>query len=189
MYGLRALRAGQGADGLDDGDEDREVCAVFVGRVVGVHEARLRGGEDGREVGYEARIGAVLHHAARVVELEHGGVAPERGGRALLLAAHGHHLRIGEIREFPLPRAARAIRAGHAAEPLRGALVTRGDAVKGHEFQVILMRANAEVRDAREGVGRRESIGDENVGGGIVERHQAGVGQCSVFSVRSPRRD
>ena len=117
------------------------------------------------------RCGGVFHDAARVVELEHRAVAPD-GGRGVLLApAHGLHPLIGEGRIRAGACAAGAVRAGHAAEPLSVAVVAGEDAVEGHEFEIVLMRADAEMRDARQRGGGREAVGDEDFSGGVVELH------------------
>ena len=108
-------------------------------------------------------VGGVFCRAARVIELHHRGIVTELGSLTLLLSPSERHLLIGEIGIGTGPRAARAVRAGDAGKPLASAVVARCDAIERHEFQVVLMRTNAQMRYACKRTRLRKSIGDEYV--------------------------
>ena len=57
--------------------------------------------------------------------------------------------RVGEFRVGAAARAAGAVGAGDAAEPVVVAGEAVEDAVEGHELEIVLMGADAEVGDAR----------------------------------------
>ena len=145
------------------------VRVVFVREVVRVNDFRMRCGENRFEVIAKLRAVGALGGSARIVELDHDPVASDSGGLALLLAASFHHLRVAELRVGAGASAARAVGARDAAKPFDIAVVAGRDAVEGHELEVVLVRADAQVRDARERGFKRLAVGDEGVGGWDVK--------------------
>jgi hypothetical protein len=125
---------------------------VLVREVVCVHELRLRGRQDVHKVGQRIRVLRVAQLARRVVEQELCRILADDSGLLLLLPAHGHHLLVGVVRVETVPRAARAVRAGDAGEPPVREAEALEDPVVGHDLKVILMRADAHVRCAAEGL-------------------------------------
>ena len=165
------LCARQLADCLQDGHDDRDVRVVFVRGIVRIDHAGLRRREDGFQIVFQSHIRRVFHDLAWIIELHHRRITPHDRGLPLLVAPHVHHLRVREFSVSPGARTAGAIRASHPAKPFRRAVKTRGNPVKRHEFQIILMRADAKMRDPRKRFGKGFAVGDEDVGGGIVEVH------------------
>lgn len=146
LFGMNVFR--EGAKSGDDGGGDGDVGVVFVGEVVGVDGVRLCGFDDLAEFGNEGGIGGVFDGGTGVVELPLGGVFADFSSLGLFFGSGGFHLVVGEVCEGAGAGAAAAVAAGDAAEPMVGGLVALGDAVEGHELEVIGVGADAEVGDA-----------------------------------------
>ena len=115
---------------------------------MGIDNLRAGGGEDGRDVLLEGKVSRAFHSGAGVIELEHRAVAADHRCGVLLFAADRFHLHIAEVRIHANARASGAVGAGHAAEPSVIAGEAFENSMKGHELEIVLMRADAEVGDA-----------------------------------------
>ena len=146
---------------------------VAVGGVVQVDKLRPRHREDAQDVGADVRLARVLQIVAGITELHHDAVFPDERGLALLLLAHVLHLFVGVFLVGSLARAARAIGDDDAAEPLVVAAETIRDSVIRGDLQVVLVRDNAEVGHAREGLRGVALIGNEKIGFRMAEEHGA----------------
>ena len=149
------------AEGFDGRGSDGEVGGVLVGGVVGVDDFGLSDLEDGEEFVGEGRVGRVFDDAAGVAELVLGGVLAGGGRGVLFLVADFLHLLVGEVGEGADTGAAGAVGAGDAAEPEVGVVIAGDDAVVGHELEVVVVGADAEVGDAGEGGWLVGAVGDE----------------------------
>jgi hypothetical protein len=103
--------------------------------------------------------------------LDLAGVLADVGGLALLQHAHLLHVLIGEIAVDAGARAARPIGNDDSGEPLVLAAETFGDAVVRHDFDVVLVRGDAQVRGPGDGSFWRGAVGYEEVRGGFMELH------------------
>ena len=140
----------------DGAQRDRHVGIVLVGRVVQVDVLGLR---RPRRIASRSSTTAVsfgfFTSRAGEGELDLAGVLAHVGGLALLEHAHLLHLLVGVIAVDTGARAAGAVGHHHAGEPLVLAAEALGDAVVGHDLDIVLVRGDAEMRGAREGgVGR-----------------------------------
>ena len=169
--GLRAERFWEGSNRLNDWDDYGDMGGMFVGGIMGVDDFGGGGDEDLGEVLLEAEIGGIAGDGAGVAELEHGGVVAEPSGGPLFVAAFGDHLGIGEGGIRTGAGASGAVGAGDATEPLGGAIEAGDDAVKGHEFEIVLMGADSEMGDSGEGGGERLVVGDINFCRGMLKEH------------------
>lgn len=164
----REFVGGEFSEGAEGVAEDRDVGVVFVGGVVEVEGLEFwGGGEDGLEVGGDVGVARVFGGGAGVGELDLGGVFSEVGGLSLFVAAG---CRDGGV-----------VGAGgddDAGEVFFGVLVALGDAVVGHDFDVVGVGGDAEVGGACEGVGGRQLVGDVDVGGGLGEVHGVCCFRC-----------
>ena len=106
-----------------------------------------------------------------MIQLDHHAKLTRDRRRILLLATHAHHFGIGEVFIFARARTAGAVGAGDAAKPFVCSSKTFEDAVKGHELQVILMRADAEVRHALERCVHRLAIRNKYFSRSIMQLH------------------
>ena len=97
-----------------------------------------------------------------MVELEHCAVISNDGCRVLFLTANGNHFRIAASRIRAHAGTARTIRTRYTTEPEIIAGETFQNAVKRHEFEIILMGTDAEMGDALQGLRDRCLVGDEN---------------------------
>ena len=147
MHSLRALLGGQCAHCLNRRDGHADVRVVFVGRIVRVDHSRPGSAQLLDQSIAQRRALRILDRRAREIQLHHRAKLADPRRKLLLLTPDILHLRIGEALIRSGARTARTIRASHAAKPLALVLITRKDAVKGHELEVVLMRADAEMRD------------------------------------------
>jgi hypothetical protein len=99
-----------------------------------------------------------------VVQEEHRGKLAHVGGLLLLEPSHVDHLRVGVLLVFEVARTAAAVRHRDAGEPLVLLLKALKDAVVGHDFEVVLMGADAEVRRPLDGALGRRPVGNEHLG-------------------------
>ena len=169
--GFGAERMWEGSNRLNDWDDYGDMGGMFVGGIMGVDDVGGGGDEDLGEVFLEAEIGGIAGDGAGVAELEHGGVVAEASGGTLFGAAFGDHFGIGEGSIGTGAGAAGAVGAGDATEPLGGAIEAGDDAVKGHEFEIVLMGADSEMGDSGEGGGERLVVGDINFCRGMLKEH------------------
>jgi hypothetical protein len=139
----------EGANGTNHGGEDAKVGAMFVGGIVGVEDARLGEAENFLEVAGEAGVGGIEEGGAGVAELDHGAVAADFGGAVLFLDAADAKLVVGEIGKGPAARTSGAVGANHPAKGAVGFFQTFQDSMKGHEFEIIVVRTHSEMRDFR----------------------------------------
>lgn len=95
-----------------------------------------------------------------MVEEVLGVVLAEVGGVDLFLVANLDHLFVGMVGEGSGAGGAGAIGAGDSGEPATRVLVAGGDAVVGHEFEVVGMSADGEVGGAGEGGFGVGAVGD-----------------------------
>ena len=100
------------------------------------------------------------------------GVLADVGGLALLQHAHLQHLLVGEIAVDAGARTARAVGHHHAGEPLVLAAEAFRHAVVGHDFDIVLVRGDAQVSSAGKGGVWRDTVGHKKIRGGFVELHQ-----------------
>ncbi len=137
---------------------------VLVGRVVGVEHLGLRGPQDGLEIVDHRGLGGVADLLARVEELRHEAVLADARRLVLLLAADRHHLLVGAVGIDAGAWTARAVGAGDAGKALARLAIAGQHAMKGHELDIVLVRADRQVGDAREGLGLRLPVGNEETG-------------------------
>ena len=169
--GFGAERLWEGSNRLNDWDDYGDMGGMFVGGIMGVDDVGGGGDEDLGEVFLEAEIGGVAGDGAGVAELEHGGVVAEASGGTLFGAAFGDHFGIGEGSIGTGAGAAGAVGAGDATEPLGGAIEAGDDAVKGHEFEIVLMGADSEMGNSGESRWERLVVGDINLCSGMLKEH------------------
>ena len=147
------------------------MSGVFVRQIMGVDHLRSGCFQDGEEVLYRRRVGGILHGAARVIELNHGGILPDHRGLLLFTAAHGAHLIVGVVLVEARAGTPRPVGAGYPPEPLVVLPVTGLDSVKGHELKIILVGSDPQVGNP----GKRDLDGlagrDVNRGAGTGEIH------------------
>ena len=172
---LGTLFRRQGAHRLDGGHGHADVGVVFVGGIVGVNHARAGGAQHFEQVVAQRGAVRVLNRGARVVELDHRSELANGRSEVLFLAANCLHLVIGKLRVGTGARTAGAIGAGHPGEPLAVILITGENAVEGHELEVVLVGADAEMGDARQSRGFGKTVGDEKFSGGLVQFHGQGA--------------
>lgn len=164
--GCGLLVFGKSAEGGDGSGKDGEVSGVFVGGVVSVDGLGSGLCEEGDELVSElALAGGAFEVRGGVGELELGGVLTEIGGLNLFAVAEFFDVGIGVVGEGAGARGAASVGAGDTGEPVTRFLVAGDDAVIGHELEVVLMSANAEVGGAREGFGEVFVVRD-------VRRHE-----------------
>ena len=113
----------------------------------------------------------ILHHRAGIIELRHNSKPTDPRGNVLLLAPGSLHLLITVAPVCPHAIAARSVSAGHTPKPFIVILKTLNDAVKGHELEIVLMRANAKVRDPRQSGSFIDAVGNEQLGFGLMKFH------------------
>ena len=170
-HALRALVLRQQADGLQHRDHHADVRVVLVGGVVGVDDLGLDDLQQRGELIAQRRVGRVLDHLAGVAELQHRLVVARVRGLVLLVDAHRRHLLVGVVGVRADAGAAAAVGAGDAAEALVLLQVALGDAVVGHDLEVVLVGADAEVGDVREDRLHRLAAGDEDLGVRVAQFH------------------
>jgi len=129
--------------------------------------------EDRSQVGGDAGMARGLHDGTRMRELELDRVPAEDCRLTLLVAADALHLLVGEVRVGA--GAGRTGAVGHDDTPKRLArrFEAVGDAGVRHDLDVVLMRAEAKVRDPREGLlGGGSATGHEDISLRIGEFHR-----------------
>jgi hypothetical protein len=99
-----------------------------------------------------------------VAQLRHVTVLADLGRIALLFGTDGFHLIVCLIRIGAGASTTAAVRASDPAKPSTILLVAGGDAVKGHEFEVVLMRADPKVGGARLRFGGADVIRYKEIG-------------------------
>jgi len=147
------------------------VRVVFIGGIMRVHDARPGCAQDRDQVIPQCSAARVFYGSAGVVEMDHGAVMADLRGAVLFIGADRAHFSIGAFFVGAGACAACAIRTGDAAKPFRDAVVAGDDAVEGHELEIILMRADAEMGDARERIGLRSAVRDEDLCIRVAEYH------------------
>ena len=113
----------------------------------------------------------VLDLGAGEAELDLAGVLADVGRFALLEEAHLLHLLVGVIAVDAGARAAGAVGHHHAGEPPVLSAEAFGDAVVGHDLDIVLVRGDAQMRGARERRFGRDAVGNEKVRGGFMKLH------------------
>jgi hypothetical protein len=103
--------------------------------------------------------------------MNHCPILTNLRSKVLLFASNRLHLCIRKVRVRTRARTAGTIGTGDSGKPLGIVLVTLKNPVEGHEFEVVLVRPDPEVSDARESARLGETIWNEEFSGGIVETH------------------
>lgn len=153
---LGSTRFWQRANGLDRSKRHRDMCVVLIGQVLGVDDFRPSDIKDRGETISQRCILRILDDFARKAELPHRRVVPKMRGFVLFFSADRLHIVVQKVRVFSFARAPTTVRAGDAAEPILVAMVTCKDSVERHELEIILVRADPEMRDPLDrGVFRR----------------------------------
>ena len=165
VLGRQAAQRGEGAQA------HRDVGLVLVGEVMQVDDLGLGRLEDRQQIVDHRLALRVLHGGAGVAQLDHAGVAADIGRGALLLAADALHLLVGVLAVDARARAARAVGHDDAAEPVVRQAEALGDAMVGHDLDVVLVGADAQVGGASERGDWRCAVRDEHVCVGIVKLH------------------
>ena len=119
---------------------------VFVGEVVRVNHLRPGRRKDRPQVSGVVAVARFFHGRTGIIELRHERVLGDDGCLTLLLGAHDLHLLVGVVGILVGSRTAGAVGHRHAAEPLLRLLVAGEDAVQRHHLEVILVRADTEMR-------------------------------------------
>jgi hypothetical protein len=147
------------------------VRIVLVRQVVQVDELRPGRAQDALQILDHRSLIWIFYLSAGEAELDLAGVLAHISRFALLRQAHLLHLFIGRIAVNAGSRAAGAIGRHHAREPFLFPAKTLGDAVVGHDLDVVLVRGDGEVRGACQGGFGRQAIGNEEVRIGIIKPH------------------
>jgi hypothetical protein len=98
-----------------------------------------------------------------MAELGHKTELSDRGRCFLLLETDLLHLFVRIIRIRPGASTAGAIGARDAAEPIVGFLKALEDSVQGHEFEIILVGSDTQMRGAGQGLIIGRLVRDEEV--------------------------
>ena len=136
---------------------------MLVGWVMDVQSFGLGGSQYGVN-GRGERRAVAANGGTGVTALQDEAVVPDAGGFRLFLLTEGDVLVLRELGVGAGSRSACAIGASDAAKPLIGLLVAGADAVERHEFEIVWMRSDAEMRGARECVIIRGAVGDKEFG-------------------------
>ncbi len=107
-----------------------------------------------------------------MIELKHRAVISDHGSGVLLLASDRNHFRIAASDVRAGAGTACTIGTSDAAEPEIIAREAFQDAVKRHEFEIVLMGTDAEVSDAFQSLRDGCLVGDENFRCGMVQPHE-----------------
>lgn len=93
----------------------------------------------------------MIARTAGIIKLDHYAIASDNGRGILFAPAYSHHLRVGEIGIESRAGTAAAGGAGHAAALQIILRIAGDDAVKGHQFQIILVCSDPEMGNAPHG--------------------------------------
>jgi hypothetical protein len=168
---LRAHFLGEITQGLDAAEKGGYMRVMAVAGIVKIQNLRLGMLEDEFQIGDARLMARALHLLARVAELNLNAVLAHEGCFALLQKALLLHLLIGVARIGTFARAASSIGHDDTTEPLVLVVKTLRDAVIGGDFEIVLMRNNAEVRHATQRGPRISVVRNENVVLGMAELH------------------
>ena len=160
-----AFRGRQAAEGFEERGKDAEVRGVLVGGVVGVDDVGPGGAEDLKKVVAQGGVGRIRGEGTGVVELDHGAIAADPGRFDLLVGPPLGQFPGVEARQCPVAETALAVGAGDPAEPLVGFSETFNDSVERHELEIVVVRPDAQMGDAREAIGPRGVVGHEEPAG------------------------
>lgn len=117
-----------------------------------------------REVVDDLAACRVLEGDGRVIEQDGGGVLPESRGLLLLVAADLAHHGVGVAAVRARARRARAIGDDDGGEPPVGPLEGLENPVGRHDLDVVLVRADGQVRRAGQGSVDGGAVGHVNLG-------------------------
>ena len=144
---------------------------MAVTGIVQIDDLRLGMFQDEFDILDDGTVPLFFDFFTWITELGHEAVFTDIGGFALFDQAHLLHLVISVFFIRPFARAAGAVRDDDTAEPFVLGFKALGDAMVGGDFQIVLMRNNAQMRDAAQGGKGFRLIGDENVVFGMAEFH------------------
>jgi len=173
----RSLRLGQLADGLQATEGAADVGVMLVREVVQIDDLGSAGFEDMTKVVAHRLLVGVAHGLAGMAELSHEGVSADHRGGLLFADAFGRDLVVGPVFEATGPRRAAAVGDGHPAEPLVIPVIAGEDAMEGHELEVVLVGADAEVGGPAEGFRDGRAVGDHQAGAGVEGCHRRREGR------------
>ena len=97
-----------------------------------------------------------------MAELHHHAETADRRRTPLLLATNRHHLGVGALGEATASRRAGAIGTRDTREPPVGGVETLTNGHDAHELEIVGVRTDAEIGRARQRVGDRCAVGNED---------------------------
>ena len=174
---LGSVGLGQEADGLDAAKRAADVGVMLIRQIVQVDHFGPGGFQDVKELAADGGLAGVADRGARVAQLGHEGVLSDHGGGVLFADAFGGDLVVGPVLELAGAAAAASVGDGHPAEPPVGAVIAGEDSMEGHELEVILMGADAEMRRPAKGIRGGQSVREHEAGARVERDHRRREGR------------
>ncbi|MDZ7733616.1 MAG: hypothetical protein U5R31_11450 [Acidimicrobiia bacterium] len=160
---------GQPSDGPDHPQGHRGVGEVPVGEVVGVEGARAARVDQRDEVVDPVALAGISQRSAGVVELDHRAVGADVGRLLLLAPSERGHLVVGHTGERPRARASGAVAAHDAREPTIHRPLALGDGCDGHDLEIVLVGADAQISGPYQRLVVGCAVGDVHVRRGATQ--------------------
>ena len=174
---LRTVGLGQTAERFQAAEGAPDMRVMLVGEVMEIDDLRSAGFEEAEEVIADDRLAGVTYRFARMAELSHEAVLADHCGGVLLADTFRGDLVVGPILELAGAGASAPVGDGHSAEPAILLVVAGEDAMEGHELQVVLVGADAEVGRPTEGFRGGEPVRDHEAGARVERDHRRREGR------------